>query len=253
MKMPNPSTLLERDSAQPLYEQITNRLRRDLADRSDFNEQLPTEEDLMARYEVSRSTVRKAVQRLVDEGLLIRRQGKGTFLARPLPHIIHSIDRLAPFIETFKGAGTKLRTELINFTWTSDLELPPQLAEWERPLLSYQRRYESDGVAHAIVHVVLPHGIAREVNRSSIETTTVYQLLQNDLGLVLAKSDFLVSCRQPSAKLAEALDISQNTFLLVLERITYTADGKPAEMTTHYLRSDIYQLSVALKDVGNNL
>jgi GntR family transcriptional regulator len=250
--MSNTPSLLERDSAQPLYEQITDRLRRDLSDRSDFNEQLPTEEDLMARYEVSRSTVRKAVQRLVDEGLLIRRQGKGTFLTRPLPHIVHSIDRLAPFMETFKGAGTNVRTELIDFTWTSKLELPPRLAEWERPLLSYQRRYESDGVAHAVVHVVLPHGIAREVNRSSIESTTVYQLLSN-LGIVLAKSEFLVSCRQPSAKLAEALDISQSSFLLVLERITYASDGKPVEMTTHYLRPDIYQLSVALKDVGSNL
>jgi len=248
--MQSPSSQLERESARPLYEQITDRLRRELSDRNNFSEQLPTEENLMERYDVSRSTVRKAVQRLVDEGLLVRRQGKGTFLARPLPHIIHSIDRLAPFMETFKGAGTKIRTELIDFSWTSELELPAQLAAWERPLLSYQRKYESDGVAHAVVHVVLPHDIAREVNRSSIESTTVYQLLQNDLGLKLAKSEFLVSCRQPSAKLADALEISQSTFLLVLERITYTADGRPAEMTTHYLRPDIYQLSVALKDMN---
>lgn len=249
--MPSLSSELERESVRPLYEQITDRLRRDLSDRNNFSEQLPTEENLMERYDVSRSTVRKAVQRLVDEGLLTRRQGKGTFLARPLPHIIHSIDRLAPFMETFKGAGTKIRTKLIDFSWTSELELPPQLAAWERPLLSYQRKYESDGVAHAVVHVVLPHGIAREVNRSSIESTTVYQLLQNDLGLKLAKSEFLVSCRQPSAKLAKALEISQSTFLLVLERITYTTDGRPVETTTHYLRPDIYQLSVALKDMNN--
>ena len=166
--MQSPSSQLERESARPLYEQITDRLRRDLSDRNNFSEQLPTEENLMERYDVSRSTVRKAVQRLVDEGLLVRRQGKGTFLARPLPHIIHSIDRLAPFMETFKGAGTKIRTELIDFSWTSELELPAQLAAWERPLLSYQRKYESDGVAHAVVHVVLPHDIARFFGRQLV-------------------------------------------------------------------------------------
>ncbi|HEX3468967.1 MAG TPA: GntR family transcriptional regulator, partial [Candidatus Elarobacter sp.] len=95
---------LQRQSSHSLYEQIADRLRQTII-ASDEPGQLPTEEALVQLYGVSRSTVRKAVQRLVDESLLVRRQGKGTFVAQPIPKIVHSIDRLAPFYETFRQAG----------------------------------------------------------------------------------------------------------------------------------------------------
>lgn len=92
---------LERESDRSLYEQITDRLRQQLIEGREVGEQLPTEEELVRAYAVSRSTVRKAIQRLVAEGMLVRRQGKGTFFARRTPRIIHAIDRLAPFVDTF--------------------------------------------------------------------------------------------------------------------------------------------------------
>lgn len=245
--------LLERESLRSLSEQITDRLRGDYASRKGAGQQLPTEEELTQTYGVSRSTVRKAVQRLVDEGLLIRRQGKGTFFARPLPQIVHSIDRLAPFMETFKGAGSQLHTELIDFSWTDKKRLPETLSNWERPLLSYARKYQSDGVPHAVTEVLLPRDIGSRISRSTIETMPIYQVLQEQLGLELATSEFLVSCRQPSVGLADALEVSQSAFLLVLERITRDSQGNPVEMTTHHLRPDIYQLSVALKGVGSSI
>jgi GntR family transcriptional regulator len=244
----NPAQL-ERESLRSLSEQITDRLRGAHASGA-AGEQLPTEEDLMRTYGVSRSTVRTAVQRLVDEGLLVRRQGKGTFFARPLPQIVHSIDRLAPFMETFKGAGSQLQTEIIDFSWGDEKKLPETLSSWERPLLTYMRKYASDGVPHAVAEVVLPRNIGSQVSRSTIEAKPVYEILQG-LGLTLARSEFMVSCRQPSRRLADTLEVSQSTFLLVLERVTRDPKGTPVEMATHYLRPDIYQLSVALKDIGN--
>lgn len=245
------ATQLERESLRSLAEQITDRLRGAHA-KGAAGEQLSTEEELMQTYSVSRSTVRKAVQRLVDEGLLVRRQGKGTFFARPLPQIVHSIDRLAPFMETFKGAGSQLHTKLMDFSWTDQKELPDALSSWERPLLSYTRKYSSDGVAHAITEVFLPHNIGSRITRSMIDSMPIYQVLQEKLGLTLARSEFLVSCRQPSERLAGLLELSQSTFLLVLERVTRDSDGAAVEITTHFLRPDIYQLSVALKDIGSS-
>ena len=146
---------LQRASATSLYEQIADRLRQHVSS-GEVGGQLPTEEALMRMFDVSRSTVRKAVQRLVDEAVLMRRQGKGTFVSRPLPKIVHSIDRLAPFMETFRQVGEDIHTELIEFAWIEKPDLPPELDGWERPVLGLQRLYTSRGVPHASTRIRVP-------------------------------------------------------------------------------------------------
>ncbi len=238
---------LDRESARSLYEQVTDRMRTLLGELS-VGGQVPTEAELTQIFAVGRSTVRKALQRLVDESVLIRRQGKGTFVARATPRIIHSIDRMAPFMETFSANGEDLETKLIEFGLTPNAELPHELDDWQRPLLQFHRLYISKSVPHAISRVFLPHNIGREISHADIEANPLYSILTNKLGIELARSEFLVSCRQPSSKISRILELSQSTFLLVLERITRDKDGRPVEMATLFLRPDVYQISVVLKD-----
>jgi GntR family transcriptional regulator len=243
-----PFETLERESARSLYEQITDRLREQLLACA-AGEQLPTDAELVERFAVSRSTVRKAVRQLVDEGILIRRQGKGTFITRPAPKIVHSIDRLAPFMDTFRNVGEDVQTRLITFGWNSSPELPDALAGWDRPVLTFQRLYVSRGVPHAVTQVDLPHRIGRKLSQADVEARPIYDVLSKKLRMTLSRAEFLVNCRQPSAGLSHTLEISQSTFLLVLERITRDPEGTPVEHTTHFLRPDVYQLSVALDDL----
>lgn len=240
---------LERESDRALYEQITDRLRAHLVTHMGVGQQLPTEAELVDVFSVSRSTVRKAVQQLVDEGVLTRRQGKGTFMARPMPKIVHSIDRLAPFMETFKNAGEDLYTELFHFGWVASPSLPDVLKGWDKPVLSYQRLYVSGGIPHAVTRIDLPHHIGRKLSQADVEAQPLYGVLSKKLRISLSRAEFLVSCRQPTVELSQKLELSQSTFLLVLERITRDTEGNPVEMTTHFLRPDVYQLSVALNDV----
>lgn len=240
---------LSRESARALYEQLTDQLREYLLGQSAVGGQLPTEENLMQMYSVSRSTVRRAMQRLVDEGVLVRRQGKGTFIARQTPKIVHSIDRLAPFMETFKQAGADLETTLIDFSWSEKPELPEKLAGWELPVLSYRRRYVSAGVPHSVTQVYLPRHLGRRVSRSEVEAMPVYDLLRKKLRVSLSKAEFLVSCRPPTKDLSETLELSPSTSLLVLERITRDDAGNAVEATTHFLRPDVYKLSVEVSDL----
>ena len=240
---------LQRESATSLYDQIADRLRQHVSS-GEAGGQLPTEEALMRMFQVSRSTVRKAVQRLVDEAVLVRRQGKGTFVSRPLPKIVHSIDRLAPFMETFRQVGEDIRTELIEFAWMDNPDLPIELKDWERPVLCYRRLYTSRGVPHAITRIRVPAKIGRRMTREEVDSAPIYDILQKKLQVTLSRAEFLVSCRQPPPEISEALGISQSSFLLVLDRITRDPAGEAIEMTTHYLRPDVYQLSVALEGLA---
>ena len=240
---------LQRESATSLYEQIADRLRQHVSS-GEARGQLPTEEALMQMFHVSRSTVRKAVQRLVDEAVLIRRQGKGTFVSQPTPKIVHSIDRLAPFMETFRKVGEDIRTELIEFAWIENPDLPLELDGWERPVLGYQRLYVSRGVPHAITRIRVPLKLGRLMTREQVDSAPIYDILQKKMKIKLARAEFLVSCRQPPREISEALEISQSSLLLVLDRITRDHAGEAMEMTTHFLRPDVYQLSVVLKDLA---
>ena len=240
---------LSRGSVRTLYEQLTDQLREYLLGQSAVGRQLPTEENLMQMYSVSRSTVRRAIQRLVDEGVLLRRQGKGTFIVRHTPKIVHSIDRLAPFMETFKQAGEDLQTTVIDFSWVETPDLPDKLAGWELPVLSYRRRYVSAGVPHSVTQVYLPRHLGRRVSRSDVEGMPVYDLLRKKLRVSLSKAEFLVSCRPPTKELSETLELSPSTSLLVLERITRDDSGSAVETTTHFLRPDVYKLSVEVDNL----
>ncbi len=240
---------LERDSAHSLHEQVLDRLRQHLGKELPVGTQVPTEEALTRQYGVSRSTVRKALERLVAEGLLVRRQGKGTFVARPMPKIVHSIDRLAPFLETFRQVGEDIRIEVMRFEWIDDPDLPAELKDWSKPVLRYERRYLSGGVPHAITRITVPHHIGRHITRDEVDRRPIYDLLRRKLKLELRQAQFLVSCRQPTPASAQGLGISQSAYLLVLERITRDAEGHPVETTTHLLRPDVYQLSVVLDDL----
>ncbi len=241
---------LERDSARALYEQIADRLRQQLQEDVEPGGQVPTEESLTELFQVSRSTVRKAIQRLVDEGVLVRQQGKGTFVARPVPQIVHPIDRLAPFIDTFRRYGEDVSTEVTQFVWLHEPELPKELAAWERPVLCFERRYLSGGVPHAITRIQLPRPIGARITRAEVDARPVYDILQKKLRLQLTQAKFLVSCRQPSPSIAAALEVSPSSFLLVLDRITRDQTGEPVETTTHLLRPDVYKLSVELNDLN---
>lgn len=235
---------LERHSARSLYEQLVDRLRQYVASVTS-EIQLPTEDELTRHYQVSRSTVRKAIEQLVGENVIVRRRGKGTFIIRPMPSIIHPIDRVAAFYDTFLQAGEDFHTKIAGFYWDEGAMLPPELADWERPVLNIKRLYMSGGARHAVTHITVPALIGRKITYDEISSRPIYEVLRGKLGMQLQRAEFLVSCRQPTAEIAEALEISQSGFLLVLDRITRDAAGNAVEFMTHFLRPDVYKLSVA--------
>ena len=239
---------LVRGSPRALYEQLADRLRDELLARHAAGRQLPTEDALTKAYAVSRVTVRRAMDMLVAEGALVRRQGKGTFVARPKPRIVHAIDRLAPFADTFKRAGREIDARLIEFAWVDDPELPESARDWELPVLSYTRAFSSDAMTHAVTREYLPRQIAEGVTRADVERMPTYDLLRKKLGITIASADFRVSSRPTSVQLAKILEVSPSTFLLVLERTFRDRDGRVIEAATHFLRPDVYQLSVRVNE-----
>src|SRR5579859_3662471 len=116
----------------PLYQQLKQRLRNEIA-RGDYKpgDQLPAEPELIQQFGVSRITVRQALSDLEAEGLVIRRHGKGTFVAER--RIVQHLVRLTDFVEDMQMAGLSPSSRVLAFTRedadgeiAAALVLPPQ-------------------------------------------------------------------------------------------------------------------------------
>src|ERR1700733_9448466 len=97
----------------PLYSRVETVLAREIADRGlKVGDQLPTEDVLIARFEVSRITIRRAIQNLVGRGLVEIRRGKGTFVA--LPQMSEEVTELSGFVEDMQAVGRKPTARVIS-------------------------------------------------------------------------------------------------------------------------------------------
>lgn len=234
---------LARENARALHEQLSDRLRAELLFAYRAGDQIPTEEAIGDTYGLSRVTVRRAIQTLVESGVLIRRQGKGTFVAQPRPRITCEIDRLGPFMAAFAASEEKVSVRLFDFAWVSGEQVPAKFNRHENALI-YNRVYETDGTPHASLRVALPGHLGEKVSRGDAAKMGIYQILQEKLHIVPWRANFLISSELPDAQLAERLRVSPTTPLLVLERVSFDKKGSVIEQTIHHLLPEVYKLSV---------
>lgn len=234
---------LRRGDPRALHEQLSARLRTEFLANHQPGEQLPTEEVICQTYNLSRVTVRRAIQTLVDQGLLIRRQGKGTFIAPPRPHITYEIDRLGPFMDAFAGSGEQVTAHLVDFYWGTEKQVPECFAPADSVLL-YERLYETGGTPHGILQIAIPPHLGERISKADTECIGVYQILRERLGIEPHRASFNISSALPDQVLAGRLGVSPTTPLLALERVSYDARGTALERTMHYLLPEVYKLSV---------
>lgn len=243
---------LQRNVPIALHEQLTALLRERIA-QTGPGSKLPTEDELLETYDVSRTTVRRAVETLVDEGLLIRRQGKGTFVTPSL--IVPSLDHLAPFVEALEGKEST-NAQLVDHGWVSGVDVPKVLGGPAADAMMFRRLYLTDQVPHALVHSLVREDLGRRITRSDLEKHPIYHLLQNQLGVALREAQLTVSCQTvgkdgcDNHEVVHLLDITPGSPLLILERVTFDDRGAPVECATHYLRPDVYRLRFMARGDG---
>lgn len=236
-----PDDELRWDRGRALHEQLTDRLLARVQQEYALGERLPTEAEIGVAYGVSRVTVRRALQTLQDQGILVKRQGIGTFLARKRKTIVYEIGRFGPFLDVFSGEGGAVSVELMDFNRQPG-ELWPNLGKHQKKVLAYSRRYATAGFTHALLRIAVPGELGKRVTRRDAASMGVYKLLEERLGIVPVEASFRISSELPDIDLAAALSVSRATPLLKVERTSYDGHGDPVECTVHYLLPDVYTL-----------
>lgn len=195
----------------------------------------------MTAYGVSRVTVRQAMQLLTRNGQVVTRRGKGSFVARvPLQQDLSS---LQGFYEALRNQGVEPQTELLEFSPSAGrvdklpegLDLPVRL----------RRRYLVDSEAFAIVEAFLPAGAAA-LGAARAEHLTVYEILQQFLGLHMGRADIAIQCARPTAKVALELGLEARSHVLLMQRTTFTVAGVPCEHMRIHIRPERYTFRMSV-------
>ncbi len=231
----------------PIYIQIRESLRADITGGLlKRGEQLPSENELAVRYKVSRMTIRQSIEDLVDEGLLYRRHGVGTFVA--FPHLQRDHTKLTSFFDKAENEGVKVQVKLLS------LEVIPatrKVAEaLDLPAGSHVIRVKTlryaDNVPITVHDAHIPHKLFPDLVNENLEVQHLWTLFEKN-GYRVKRAVQRLEAREASEELAQLMDVKEGAPVLFKERTVYADDGTPVEFTYCYNRGDLYSLTVALE------
>ncbi|MDE3175299.1 MAG: GntR family transcriptional regulator [Pseudomonadota bacterium] len=217
------SAALRTDVDRPLYLQLLDALRRDIAQKRP-GERIDSEPVLAERFGVSRFTVTRAVEILVDEGLIHRRQGLGSFVAPP--PLRRRPSYLASFTEAVESQGRASTQRLLAFgpqSWREDLPYPP-----EEPLIRFDRLRLVDAIPTAIHCSVLPADLARKISLdrklAASPRVSLYRLF-TQAGLVVARGVETLRARSAEPEERRLLELGDHPVVMEVTRSTYDSGG----------------------------
>jgi GntR family transcriptional regulator len=237
---------LRRDSHIAMHRQLAQQLREAIA-RGAYRpgDRVPTEPELAARHGVSRITARQAVMQLVRDGLVVRRQGKGSFVAEPPVH--HDLVDLRGIYDELVARGVNPTTELLDYAE----RVPPanvaeRLRSGTRKVLHYQRLYLRRGEPFAVSWAYLAPALPK-MPRELVAAHTTYHLFESFMHLKISHADLSVRARAASPELRKLLRLRSRTPLIALERVSYLADGTPAEFTLYCANAENYEFVLKVR------
>jgi DNA-binding GntR family transcriptional regulator len=236
---------LDRSSPIPLYFQIAENLKQAITDGTlKPGDRLDNELDLTERLGVSRPTVRQAVQRLVDQGLVVRRRGLGTVVMAP--RILRSV-ALTSLYDDLSASGRRPATTVLG---VAEIEADDGLAAIfslspGAPLLSVDRLRLADGIPLALMHNYLPAGLLKSEPADALEKTGLYEVLRGQ-GIQLQAGEQVIAARKATVHEAKLLAASRGATVLTMTRTTFDQAGQPVEHGSHAYLADRYSFRMAL-------
>lgn len=224
----------------PLYQQIKGLILQSL-EQGEWKpgEAIPSEFDLAARYKVSQGTVRKAIDELATDHLLMRRQGRGTFVATHAErHVQYRFLRLLP---DSGQSGERQRTIVECKRQRSTAEVARLLGlRAGEVVLQARRILRFDDVPTILEDLWLPGGPFKGLTakRLSQHQGPLYALFESEFGVRMVRADEKIRAVLPDPAQASLLGVSAATPLLSVERIAYTYNDVPMELRRGLYRTD---------------
>ncbi|QCZ52574.1 HTH-type transcriptional repressor yvoA [Levilactobacillus brevis] len=222
--------------SSPIYIQIHNDIKRAIeAGKWAVGDRIPSERELSRNFDVSRMTLRQAIQTLVDEGILERQVGSGTYVANQ--KVQEKMSGVTSFTDLMLTQGKQPTSKTISYH-----VMNPSLSETEKlklneddQVLRMERIRYGDDVPICFEVATVPEKLVDGLSKKEV-TSSLYRALEDKKQLSPGKAQQTVSAMSASERIAEYLSIKRGDAILRLRQVTYLQDGTPFEyVRTQYV------------------
>ena len=234
---------INRDSRLPLYTQLYEILRaRITSGEWTPGEMIPPEHELIDSHQISRTTVRQTLDMLVNEGLIYRQRGRGTFVAHP--PVEQALLRIISFTDDMQQRGFEPSTEVLfsglvpapqDISEKLQIEPGEEIARLERLRLA-------DGEPMSVEESYLVHRYCSGVLEGDYASKPLREALERDYGIRWLRAKQVMRAIPPDRRLADLLSVGLDSALLFFERVSFSQENIPVEFLRIYYRGDRYVL-----------
>jgi GntR family transcriptional regulator len=236
---------INKNSPLPIYYQLEKAIK-ELIEKKELvpGDVIPSEREFAEMYSISRMTVRQAINHLVNEGYLIRKRGKGTFVAE---RERAKAMGLTSFLEDMKQRGLQPEAKVLEFKVLPAEPLSARKLQIEEyaPIYKVITIRSADQEPMAFETSYMPVSLMPTLTKETVEKS-LYDYIENTLMLRIDRASQTLEAAAAKKKVAEMLEIEENDPVLLVKRVSYLEDGRPFEFVDSVYRGDRYQFCTEL-------
>lgn len=237
--------MIIKDSHIPIYYQLEVEIK-ELIKELNPGDPIHSEREFSEKYGISRMTVRQAINNLVAEGVLVRKRGKGTFVAAP--KVEQELSGMTSFSEDMKKRGLTPQTKILDFKKiASTMNIASNLNIQEGDMVYEVTRLRiADDIPMALetsyIPVQLIIGLQEEILHASF-----YEYVEKTLNLKISHASQTLQSTLSKLEESVSLGIEEGAPVLLMERFGYLENGIPFEYVKSIYRGDRYKFVIDMK------
>lgn len=239
---------MEQNSYIPFYIQVKKYIENKInSGEWQPGERIPTEQELQQMFNMSRITVRQAISQLENIGLVVKKQGKGTYVS--FAKISHNLLNLTSFTEDITAKGLNPKSIVLSIEKGIYHEISEKInVDMNTELIYIKRLRLINDEEVGIHHCYINNDIANIVDLNILKEPKIslYQVLEKERHINISYADETLEGGAADKAISKLLKIKVNDPLLIVERVTYTSDNLPIEYVKMHYRADKYKYSLRL-------
>ncbi len=235
---------VKKNSVEPLYKQIADQLNEQITlGRLHPGDQLPTEKELCEQYNVSRVTIRKALEELDREKIVTRTAGKGTYVSEK--KIPKDLKRTTLFSEMCRSIGLVPGARLVKIgiaTATKEEATKLNIPQDSR-VLHVERIRTADGKPVSVEHSVFDDYFLFLLNED-VNNCSMYDCIKKKVGIEFMYSEKTIEIVRADFEKAQYLGVSEGEPLLLIQSVVYDSKGEHRHISQQFLLGNKFQFII---------